>query len=347
MNKLFLLAAACILVILCGSCDESFNPSAAFKPRMVVYSVLRTDSDTQYVRIYSSYLPPGNDPTENLSENSVTDAAVKVTGTNPLYDARISDFRFLEVKRLDESRYQNDIGAYYCYPFRPIRGASYRLTAVSPTYGIVTAETTVPGQATVALVNPSVLENPFSASMDFGIKIGLAPEAKAYVAHIYINYLWPPGDGTYQPRRIEVPLSRETVDCIYQIFKETYPLPTLRSTPAVAPAIIGGVIAYQAQESVPYNRISYQHKIFHLYGTEGNGILMRQEVTYVAQFDTSLWDYYSVANLFHDKYSVRTDEPDYTNVSNGVGVFGSMTVDSLIWRLPQVMPHPQNIDLCW
>ena len=341
MSRFFLQAATCISVLLFGSCDTSFDPSAAFKPRMVVYSVLRNDSDTQYVRIYSTYLPSDNDPTKNPGEIPVTDAVVNITGTNPLYDARTLEFQRIDVKRLDQSRYTNDIAAYYCYPFRPIKGATYRLTAVSPTYGTATAETTVPGRVTITLVNPSVLENPFYTSVDFGIKVGLAPEAKAFVPHIYVDYLRPTGFGSYNPKRIEVPLIREPVDCFNDIFNEAYPLPTLRSTPAVAPVYTGGIPQYQAQEAVPYNRLPYQHKIYHLYDREGLGILFRQAVTVVAQFDTSLWDYYSVANLFRDKFSVRTDEPDFTNISSGVGVFGSMSVDSLIWRLPEVIPHPE------
>jgi hypothetical protein len=68
--------------------------------------------------------------------------------------------------------------------------------------------------------------------------------------------------------------------------------------------------------------------------------LFTQALFYVVQFDVALWNYYSVANMFRDKLSVRTDEPDYTNINNGTGVFGSTTVDSLVWPIPHFIPHP-------
>jgi hypothetical protein len=324
MSRFFLQAAACILLLLYGSCDESFDPSAAFKPRMVVYSVLRSDSDTQYVRIYSSYLPPGNDPAENPSEIPVTDAAVNITGTNPLYDARILDFQRIDVKRLDQSRYTNDITAYYCYPFRPIKGATYRLTAVSPTYGTSTAVTTVPGRGTLTAINASVLADPASSREDFGLSMTLSPQAKAFLGRVYVDYLFTLDDRNYFPRRFEVPLGREVISCFWRTVNETFPRPAPKQN---------------SQEQIPYNHIVYLHKVSNVYDREGAAIRFTQAVFYVIQFDEPLWDYYAVANRFQDTYSVRIDEPDYTNIANGDGVFGSATVDSLVFPLPQVISH--------
>ena len=76
-NAGFLSAIAIALACLM-SCDTSFNPTAPFQPRMVVYSILMTNTDTQYVRIYSTYNPPDYDPTQNPDEISVNDAQVSV-----------------------------------------------------------------------------------------------------------------------------------------------------------------------------------------------------------------------------------------------------------------------------
>ena len=324
MSRFVSLIGACILLVFTGGCDASFNPSAAFKPTMVVYSVLRTDSDTQYVRIYPTYLPPANDPAKNPSEISVTDAVVKVAGTNPLYDARIFDFQRIDLKRPDQSRYQSDITAYYCFPFTPIRGATYRLTAVSPTYGTATAVTTVPGRGSVTPVNSYVLNDPLYSREDFGLSATLAPQAKAFLGRIYVEYLFTLDDRTFFPRRFEVPLGREVISCFWGTVNESFPRPATKQN---------------SQEQIPYNRMVYLHKVSNVYDREGAAIRFTQAVFYVIQFDESLWDYYKLANKFQDTYSVRIDEPDYTNIANGAGVFGSASVDSLILPLKQVISH--------
>jgi hypothetical protein len=71
-------AAACASALLLASSDTSFNPAAPFQPRMVVYCLLNTDCDTRYVRVYSTYNPPDNDPTRNPDEVPVNDALVSV-----------------------------------------------------------------------------------------------------------------------------------------------------------------------------------------------------------------------------------------------------------------------------
>jgi len=337
MSRFILPTAACIFLLVAGSCDNSFNPSAPFEPQMVVYSVLTTDSDTQYVRVYSTYNPPNNDPTSNQDETSVQDAQVSITQEG----GSTFSFQAFTIDRLDKSRYPTPITAYRAFPFRAERGKTYTLTVSSASLGTVTATTTVPDVGTITPINVDVLGNPFFTSHDFGLKAGLSAQARGYLARIYVDYLYPPGDGRYQPKRFEVPLSRAPISCYLDLFKETYPHPTLRSTQANPTVIAGARIFPPEPERIPYSRISYMHKIYHLYDREGAGILFRQAVFILVQFDAPLWNYYSVANLFRDRLSVRTDEPDYTNFKNGIGMFGSMTVDSLVRPLPEIISHPE------
>ncbi|HEX9829358.1 MAG TPA: DUF4249 family protein, partial [Bacteroidota bacterium] len=82
-------------------CDDTINPSAAFIPRMAVYSVLTTQSDTQFVRVYASYNPDDNNPENNPDELSVTDATVTITDGSTTYT-----FRDTTIARPDTSRYK-------------------------------------------------------------------------------------------------------------------------------------------------------------------------------------------------------------------------------------------------
>jgi hypothetical protein len=287
---------------------------------MVVYCVLTTDCDTQYVRVYSTYNPPNNDPTKNPDEVSVRDAQINIVEEG----GTTFSFQQMAIPRLDTSRYLSGIDAYYAYPFRPKRGNTYTLTVSSASLGTVTAKTTVPGRGSVEPVNSFVLSNPRTSSVDFGLSARLAPEAKGFLGRICVDYLFTLDDRTYTPKRFEIPLGRQVISCFWGLFKETYPRPTRK---------------HIAQEQVPYSRMVYLNKLSYIYDREGAGIRFKHAVFYIIQFDAPLWNYYGLANGFQDRFSVRTDEPDYTNIPNGAGVFGSTTVDSLVWPLPEIIGH--------
>jgi hypothetical protein len=302
---------------------------------MVVYSVLTTDCDTQYVRVYSAYNPPDTDPTRNPDEISVKDAQVSITQEGgPAFR-----FKPKTVTRADKSRYPNDVDAYYAYPFRAERGKTYTLTVSSATLGSVTAKTTVPGQGSITPVNPGALANPCFAGSDFGLSVVLSPEARAFLARIYIDYL-SPQQGTYLPNRFEIPLRRYVISRVRELYVFIYPRPTLRSSPSTSPVTVEGK-EFKPEERVSYRSDAFCQKVDDLYLTGREGcVRFRQAVLYLIQFDAPLWNYYSVANIYRDKLSVRTDEPDYTNIKNGIGVFGSMTVDSTLWpHIPVIIPY--------
>jgi hypothetical protein len=98
---------------------------------MVVYSILTTESDTQYVRVYSSYNPPDNDPAKNQDETSVQDAQVSITQEG----GQTFSFQLKAIARSENSRYPSDIVVYCSYPFRAERGKTYTLTVSSASMG--------------------------------------------------------------------------------------------------------------------------------------------------------------------------------------------------------------------
>ena len=324
------------------SCDTSFNPSAPFQSRMVVYSVLTTESDTQYVRIYTSYNPPDNDPTKHSGEVTVGDAQVTMAeegGPTFSFDA----FALPQLPTwtgLDESRSLSGEVAY-ASAFRPSKGKTYVLTVNSASLGTVTAKTTVPGAGSVNIINPAALANPCFYGQDFGLSAVLSPQAKGFLVRLFVDYLSPNIDGSYKQKRLEVPMRREMVSGWQGSFREVYPRPTVRSTHATAAVYDGDTLIYQPEERVPYNSFTFCQKVDDLYtsGLEGC-VHFQKAVLYLVQFDTPLWNYYKVAGATQDRYSVRADEPDYTNIKDGVGVFGSMAVDSLVWPyIPRIIPY--------
>ena len=334
---LLILGCAIVLWFL-SSCEESFSPSPQFEPRMVVYSILSTDKDTQFVRIYSTYNPSGNDPLTNPEEVPVTDAKVTVTSQ----DGTRYEFHRIDIERPDKSRYPSNIKAYFAYPFRPEKGKTYTLTASSPTGGTATAGITVPGRGAVEPYNDGVLISPFDSryiQLDYGAAAKLSPEAKAFLVRIYVDYLSPVGGG-YERKRFEVPISRAVISCINDKYKDTFPKPTLRTTPEYAG------LGIKSEEKITFRRRAYAGKLLLMRDIEGAGLRFVQAVLYLVQFDTQLWNYYSVANSYPERYSIRVDEPDYTNIKGGLGVFAGVAVDSTVFPLPERIFIPTEVNPC-
>jgi hypothetical protein len=334
MSRYLLPGTACVFLLLYGSCDTSVNLSAPFQPRLVVYSVLTTESDTQYVRVYTTYNSSDNGASNGGGETAVTDAQVTVSqgaGATITFQPTVIEYR-------DSSGSLSSVDAYSAYPFRPEAGKQYILTVSSPTHGSATATITVPSQGLIEPINAAVLGNPFNIQTDFGLKAALAPEAMGFLGQIYIEYLRRLPDGTYQPERFQIPSKVDTISVGLDLYRYSYPQPTRRSTAPTPHQSRGGLT--QFTEGILYSWVEYTARLRWLFESRGNDIKFSRAVFYLIQFDRPLWSYWNASNGFHDRYTIRVDDPDYTNITGGVGVFGSMRVDSLVWALPENMPLP-------
>jgi hypothetical protein len=319
------------------SCDTSFNPSAPFQPRMVVYSIFTTESDTQYVRIYTTYSAPNNDSSQGQNGSLVTDAQVKVTQQ----DSTMFSFQLTRIEGADTVNFPSSTSVYRAYPFRPEKGKKYSLMVSSPAYGIVTGSTIIPGNGLVSVINSAVLQDPFNTTIEsYGAGATLAPEARGFLVRLYLDYLSPLSAGGYQPKRIEVPTAMRVTSYFWQTYEEFYPHPVRRTTAPNAP-LYSPYHQIKSEEHATYTTEGFVTKIRSLYDKEGDGIRFSKVVFYLVQFNSPLWDYWNVSNGFHDMYSIRIDEADYTNLAGGAGVLGGVAVDSTAFQLPQKFPLPR------
>lgn len=65
--------------MICSSCDDSFSPGGPEVRKMVVYSVLTSNSNVQYVRVYCNYFLEVSNPLNNIVDNPVKDATVTIS----------------------------------------------------------------------------------------------------------------------------------------------------------------------------------------------------------------------------------------------------------------------------
>jgi hypothetical protein len=74
------------------------------------------------------------------------------------------------------------------------------------------------------------------------------------------------------------------------------------------------------------------NKIVTKYGA--TKLIFRTLVFRLLQLEENWYKYYSTVRQFQDPFSIRLDEPDFTNLSRGYGLLGGATMDSLIHVYP-------------
>ncbi len=319
----YIRALTVLSAVLLTACEENFSPNAPFVPKMVVYSFLRSDSDTQMVRVYSTYNPAENNPSNNTDEIQVSDAQVSFVQGSTSYQLRDT-----VIERGDKSRYTSDILMYYITPFRPQNGKAYTLNVFSPTYGTVVSNVVVPDSGRFTLIGSDFLKlyNPWSTG-SFVARGTLAPQTAAYIVRLYLYFLTDTPQGTVE-KRVEVPRKLGYFcEGPYEIFEPTFPSIIQKS---VSTSNFGVGFEAGAQQITVFNTVKFEFNVRYL-----------RAVITLTQFDAPLYEYYTFVNQYRDRVSVQSNEAEYSNIQGGIGVFGSMTVDSTVIPLPQYIYGPE------
>ena len=300
-----------LLLALMGGCENSFDPRGPYEKRLVVYSILSNRSDTQFVRVYTTYNPTGFNPDEVTSDSYIRKAVVTLTDDSTSY--RLRDTTLF---RVDKSRYTDDLGAYVANPCLVRLGKTYRLSVAS-SEGAIEAAVQVPGKGLLIPNNPFIIAAPEKyGNQDITVTIMISSLTRGYLVRLYLEYeVW---TGTqWIGKREEIPVSALSVSGTG--IRYEYPKLTRRTTDVAQPYV--NIHFPIGTYTTVFKRISEQ------YGSDGFRI---RRATYIlTQVEANLYKYYNLVNGFQDQYSIRTDQPDYSNINGGLGVFGAMTEDSV------------------
>lgn len=311
---MFLLGAA---VLQLSGCNETFEPKGVFAEEAVIYAILTTLSDTQYVRIYKTYNPSGFDPLEISTDNAIVGAQVSISSGSTSYQ-----FHDTTIVRSDKSRYGTDIKAYVVHGFTAEKGKTYSLRVQVSQGDAFTTSITVPADANIQNNSLVALSYPHLFSDDDFItfRFVLSSFTQGFVLRMYLEYDLLVGS-TWTRTREEIPLGiRNLVDCTN--FESVYPQLRRRSS--------------AQQEQILYQALNYRtmlKKIWNVYGF--SLVRLKQVVFELTQVEPNLYNYYNIANGFSDKFSIRNDEPDITNIPNAHGLFGALARQSFTVSIPE------------
>jgi hypothetical protein len=290
-----------VLMLSLSGCQEDFSPKGPFENQFVIYSVITTARDLQFVRVYTNYDVPGFDPLENTVDHPVTGARVVVSGPGGIYV-----FRDTLIPRQDKSRYASPIAAYVAN-WRPRPGETYVLDVSADNIGAATASVTLPQKSSPLDWSPNtmILDSPdsvkqYSSFYGYG---KMTQQTKAYVYQMTIEY---------DVLRVE------------GWRRESVVIPTLTT-----------VYKSYTNASGYCSKSTYVETLEQIAGRYKNTKLtFRKLVFRLLQLEENWYNYYSTVRQFQDPFSIRLDEPDFTNLSNGYGLFAGSTMDSLIHVYP-------------
>jgi len=296
------ISALCItaVVALYPGCDVPFSPKGEYSEKIVVYSVLDASKGTQFARVYLTYNVSGVNPLENTTDTQVPGATVTVY--DPAKNAYV--YRDTLLQRDTTDRYSSEVAAYYTNLLTPVSGKQYQLVINVPELGVVTSQVTVP--------DPFIIYVDLSDSLLCDcIKVSLygGAGAKGQLTRFFVEVAVVDNAGNTTVVRQEVPSSVSMAEdgTIVPIYPQ--------------PDRAGGIEFQHAALSYIYRNIQAQYP--------GSSLEVRKYVFITYSLESNLYDYYYIVRGFGDPFSVRMDLPDFSNIDNGLGVFGAIAVDSL------------------
>ncbi|HZW38388.1 MAG TPA: DUF4249 family protein [Ignavibacteriaceae bacterium] len=298
--KIFILFALALINI---SCEDAFQPKEEFKERYVLYSVIEKDNfywGEQYsVRIFRSYDVDGYDPNTNNIDPTIQGAEVTYIHNNQNY-AMEQD----TIIRQDTSRYRGPIYSYRTKDFFRISPKEKaKIIAKLPNGTILTAETVLPNDLNIEYsydfprgltshINTSTFGKQWTVFWDNGEQAHLFFPRLRIFYQKYENETW----NNYY---IDVPST-------YSSGKPVY-------------------VSYTFDTKISYDFSALDQTMRDISGndTAKSNYKVVNAMLEIRDYNEPLSKYFSSINGSLDAFSVRLDETVYSNVSGGLGVFGS------------------------
>ena len=307
------------------ACNQPFDPRAPYQDRLVVYSVLSNDRDQQFLRLSTTYQAPNFNPSEVTNDPALNGAVISLVQA----PGTVIPFRDTVMARVDTSRYADSLHVYVA-SFRPDYSTIYQLTVQAPGGLTATGFLHLPAKAYLSYTGTSVLRTP--ADFEKGIVsvyTTLSDLAGGYVVRMVLQYTISDGLTTFQELR-EVPIEYRTEvapDGTVSLNLNKPVFPTLRRVQSVAITTQFGSFQY-------VNTLLDVQKEY-----LGKSITFERAIFLVMQADPNFFKYYSVTNGFQDSVSIRLDQPLYSNISGGTGLFGGYIVDTLSFQYDALFPY--------
>ncbi len=288
-----------VAVILLAGCNQPFEPNGPVSSNLVVYCILSARSDTQYVRVSSTF---GTPPAPEIRDASVSLIAA----------GRSIAFRDTTVLWSDTSGNPVPTNVYVAYNTKITGNYPYQLLVTTP--GGLEASAGI-----TTLSSPYFSLAPGNTQGFFVLNRKFNSVAGAAVLHFYLDYYVLVNNG-WVLRTEEVPTGSYDDASGNEVL--LYP-----SFSPVAVLASGGM-------TVSIDSTLFQVSRARVLKRYAPAPVVYLDIRFVlTQIDDVLYDYYYLTNGPVDNSSIRLDVPDFTNIHGGFGVFGSRSDNILLFPL--------------
>lgn len=291
------------LTILPLGCSNDFSPNGPYQPKLVVYSVLSGNTDTQFVDVYATVNPSNYSAERIQNESIIAGATVVLSSAETLYS--FHDTTMI----VNDSGIPRSINRYVCYGAKILPNRKYDLSVNASGFPAAQTSFKTFSPGSILPLNTYLFVNS-NNEYDVEVDLSLGRGSFAYLLRLCFEYE-KKINGLWESKTEEVPLYYNGAQPIYPQFDFTGQALNARKL---------------------FSRSVYKQTIAKMRSNPADTIRFNYAVIELQQFDESLYTYYSVVNSFPGGSSIRLDEPDYTNIVNGYGVVGFVT--RTIYRSP-------------
>ncbi len=307
MTGRFHTALAAGLMITLAACNQPFEPDGPASSKLVVYSILDGTSSTQYVRLSTTYAEP---PSTGLHGASVT----------MTYDNKTVVFRDTTITATDASGSTMPVQVYVASPMAITSGSTYTLHVTSPSGLTANVSAAALRRPFFSINNTRTLSR--SVKQQIVLNTSFGSMEGAFVMHFYLDF-YAYVNGGWELHRAEVPTrSYENNDgSTVKVFPGLDLVkPFVASRPGSVP--------------IQFDTLQYdQTRAEVLSRYPAAPVVWLRAVFVLSQVDDVLYNYYYVNNGPTDHSTIRMDQPDYTNIPKGLGVFGSSVSTTVSYPL--------------
>jgi hypothetical protein len=306
MKPFFHIALVGVLGLLVISCNQPFEPDGPANSKLVVYSILNGASSTQFVRLSGAYA--------TAPAPSLRGASVWMT-----YDGKTKQFRDTTVSTVDASGAPVNIPVFVAYQMPITGGSKYTLHVTDPSGLSADVRSTALQPPSFTINNAKVLSRSVRSQIILNTTFGSFDGA--FVMHFYLDF-YAFVNGGWELHREEVP-SRSYEETDGTTVK-VYPSLDLVSTYSASRTTV----------PIPFDTLQYDQTRSEIITRYAAAPVVWLRATFVlSQIDDVLYNYYYVNNGPRDNSTIRMDQPDYTNIPNGLGVFGSSVMVTMSYPL--------------
>ncbi|HTY38156.1 MAG TPA: hypothetical protein VMH23_13655 [Bacteroidota bacterium] len=312
MRRAWTMLPVLALAFVAGGCDHSFNPKEEFKDEYVLQCFVQVTGplgspSTVTAVIARTYNVDGYDPSTNTVDPAIAGAEVTLTVNQKSYV-------MLGLLRTnpDTTRYQTKQWVYSKSVSIITPDAPVSITAKLPNGKVLSARTTIPSSRT------------FTSNYDFSAGLTSPFTLQPGKPNWLISW--------YNPDDIEVHLFVPRLTITYTKLVGSDEVTGTVSVPSrYIPSASGSIPYYPSlttDEQCTFEFATLDSAMAWIAAGDPDKVSygVHSARLEVIEYDLPLTKYFSSINGSLDQFSVRTDESVYSNVSGGIGIFGSYVI---------------------